>query len=244
MPVVICDEDSQEKALNLFNQNKKASERIPLLIRNLKSGWPLLQVSLFTPTNTNLFTHALGGEKCHFFFVGAFNFGVLLTKIPGLIKFNGEEVPKKDVYKEINIGRVSSFLDSFKIEHASLNISVSSTTGTYGKSIKITAPFKKKQLLESALSKPLEFALKPKEKLYAIGTYTDHEYTKEDIEEKLDPDVAIFYEGQVFIDLGCFLEQTVNQEIKDFFHNAFKVDKFLALHVPSVEMKSSGCIIV
>lgn len=98
MPVNFLSESSQERVLNEANESKKRYEKIPLVPRNANSGWPLLQVSLFSPNseNSNQYEHALGGGKCHYFHIGAFNIACLLAKLPGKMNIIGNYNEKRE----------------------------------------------------------------------------------------------------------------------------------------------------
>ena len=66
MKIIDFEEEKQIEALKTFNPNPKSPDVIPLVRRNLNTGWPLLQVSLYSPvgndtSTTVLYEPALGG---------------------------------------------------------------------------------------------------------------------------------------------------------------------------------------
>ena len=48
MPINVISEEAQSNLLESYNAGKEKSEIIPLVQRNANTGWPLLQVSLFS----------------------------------------------------------------------------------------------------------------------------------------------------------------------------------------------------
>ena len=232
MSVRFLSENSQKTLLERHNEGKKRFEKIPLIQRNLLTGWPLLQVSLFSPStnDTQIYEHALGGGKCHFFYIGAFNLACALAKIPGPMEITagyGQTATRE----QLTADNVGLFLNSFSIKHQAINTTIASDSGAYGKTLTVTCSEGDSSKLQHALYDVFMFAVKKGSAITDIGAWKDIPgYTESDIREKINDDVAVFAEGQIFVDLGEFLEQQVkDKDITDFFKQLFKVDEFLAL---------------
>ncbi|HHT0592131.1 TPA: hypothetical protein ACTXXA_001801 [Legionella anisa] len=251
MPIQPFSEEEQALILNNLNITKSNSNKIPASLRNYNSGWPLLQVSLFTITSdtTDLikYEHVLGGGNCHFFHIGAFNFASLLTKIPGNMDIITPYpiTPKRELVKADN---VLLFLKSFSVHHKKLGIKISSKSNAYGGNLLVELPIDNSAKFRDALADSFSFALKERCSIKAIGGYNDPGYTQQQIVEAINPEVAVFINGQIFIDLGMLLEQHVkDKEIIELFKLLFKVEAFLELkkeyaQFKPASIKSSGTI--
>ncbi|KTD74259.1 hypothetical protein [Legionella tucsonensis] len=247
MPIQPFSEEEQTTILNCFN---KTFSQHNLFSRNYDSGWPLLQVSLFSITNDTTdpikYEHVLGGGNCHFFHIGAFNFASLLTKIPGNmdIAIPYPIKPKRELVKADNI---LLFLREFSIHHKKFGIKISSKSNAYGKNLLVELPIENSEKFRDALADSFSFALKERFSIKAIGGMNDSGYTQKQIEEAINAEVAVFINGQIFIDLGMLLEQLKDKEIIGLFKLLFKVDTFLELkkNYPEFKpdsLKNSGAI--
>ncbi len=243
MPIHSFSEEEQVHILSHYNETQTERNKIPQLLRNYKSGWPLLQVSLFSLNDTMdplKYEHVLGGGICHFFYIGAFNFASLLTKIPGNMDIITPYpiTQKKELVKADN---VLLFLKAFSIHHKKLGIKITSTSGGYGKNLTVELPEGNADELRDALADSFSFALKGRAPIKSIGGWNDSGYTQKQIEEAINTDVAVFINGQIFIDLGMFLKQTVkDKEVSTLFKFLFKVDAFLALKKKHPEFKPNS----
>lgn len=240
MAVVHFSTDDQSSHLAAHNQTvSKAQNKIPLVPRNFESGWPLLQVSLFYPIVTSdciKYTQVLGGGKCHYFYVGAFNFANLLTSIPGNIKV--QDSHRRDPTPEkFKIDFVERFLEGFSFEHSKLHIEVRMKgSGGYGKALVVKVPDDPHNLLQTALDEPLHYALVDKSPLgksigwgnraAAFKTALDEGRTADYIREQVKTNAAVFSHGQIFLDLGHLLDQTNNPEVKEYLEAIFQVQQF------------------
>lgn len=243
MPIHSFSEEEQDPILSRHNETRTEHNKIPQLLRNYKSGWPLLQVSLFSLNDTLdpiKYEHVLGGGICHFFYIGAFNFASLLTKIPGSMDIITPYpiTPKREQVKADN---VLLFLKAFSIHHKKLGIKITSTSGGYGKNLAISLPEGNADKLRDALADSFSFALKERTSIKAIGGWNDSGYTQKQIEEAINTDVAVFINGQIFIDLGMFLKKAVkDKEVSALFKVLFKVDAFLELKKKHPEFKPNS----
>ncbi|WP_115341260.1 hypothetical protein [Legionella parisiensis] len=230
MPIQPFSEEEQAAVLNC--DNKTVSEH-NLFLRNYNSGWPLLQVSLFSIINDTAdpikYEHVLGGGNCHFFHIGAFNFASLLAKISGNMDIVTPYpiTPKRELVKADN---VLLFLREFSIHHKRLGIKISNKSNAYGRSLLVDLPIENAAKFRDALADSFSFALQKPFSINAIGGMNDSVYTQKQIEEAINHQVAVFINGQIFIDLGMLLEQHVkDKEIVELFKHLFKVDAFLEL---------------
>ncbi|CEK10112.1 hypothetical protein [Legionella hackeliae] len=246
MAITILAEEEQKVRLLQHNRTLRTWERIPLVRRNLKTGWPLLQVSLYSfNSELQAYEPALGGGKCHDFYIGAFNLACLLSRIPGKLslKVGREEVDKKRLHME----GVDLFLARFTFHHKLLGLTIASDSG-YGlcKVLHIETKEFDSERLTNALLDCFDFAKKKGADLdlkdIADWDSSDYNtsYTKEQIIQSINDNVAIFSEGQIFVDLGellsCkkdLLNRTsafeVDPKLQDFFKRIFKVDEFMQL---------------
>ena len=242
MPILSISEDSQKSAIELYNSSKKPYEKIPLMQRNIYTGWPLLQVSFFNVTQADgasiKYEHALGGGKCHYFHVGAFNLAHLLTKIPGPIEIKANR-NKKAERNDLQLVNVEMFLDNFNVHHKRIGMSISSKSGAYGKVLSIKIPEGDSIKLTEALEHPFTFSLKPKSGYRTIGGWHDiPSQTETDIRNKIRDDVATFLNGQIFLDFSTLLAEKVqDKEVTDYFKAIFKVDEFLQLQAMNPDLQ-------
>ncbi|MBA3536311.1 MAG: hypothetical protein H0T84_06865 [Tatlockia sp.] len=234
MSITVIEEDEQSTHLDTYNQGKAAREKIPLVIRNFNSGWPLLQVSLFSPkpdTNPMEYMPVLGGGNCHVVDVAALTLGELLTRIPGkiVVTTGATELKKED----INPNKILKFLKGFKIEHSALKIVIQSNSGPYGKMLTVNFPkgTGDGEKLRNALWNSYAFAFENGKCIGDFGKYENEEsYTTQQFQNALNKEMAIFSNGQVFIDLGELLDKHVKDDkIKEYLQAIFKVDDFLEL---------------
>lgn len=233
MSITLITEEVQSNYLATYNQGKAVREKIPLVQRNLNSGWPLLQVSLFTPNDVNSkeveYVPALGGGKCHYVDLAAFTFAELLIRIPGkIVASSGYGNVLKEKFNANNIG---NFLDGFRFKHNALKITINSTIGPYGKILEISFPVGDSTKLKNVLCDAYDFAFAKGGYVTNFGTYKqDKAYPSAHIQKMLDNENAIFLNGQIFIDIGRFLDEKVkDEEIKEFLQGIFKVNEFLEL---------------
>ncbi|HGU7315425.1 TPA: hypothetical protein ACNBB3_000930 [Legionella pneumophila] len=242
-PVTFLSEASQEYILSSYNEQKKGNDKIPTVPRNSKTGWPLLQLSMLSPSisinQTQKYEHVLGGGKCHYFLIGAFNFASLLAKVPGKMTVTGNN-GKQLTREQIKADNVGLFLNEFEIRHHALGITISSGSGAYGKKLSVQSPAGSDELYKALFIKvPFEFAVKRGSGLSAIGNWKDSPgHTAKQIQEGINDDVAVFSEGQIFVDLGEFLDREIqNPELKEMLKTAFQVDEFLKLKIEHKEQE-------
>lgn len=242
MPLTFFSEQDQQAILVAHNHAKPRTKTIPLVDRNAQTGWPLLQVSLFTPSvaDTQRYEHALGGGKCHYFYIGAFNFASMIAKVPGKMTVTGNYEAPKDV-NDLKIDNVAMFLEKFSVHHHVLGLKITSESGAYGKTLDVICPEGNPDKLRQGLDYSFSFAMRSGAKMTSIGAWKDSpSLSKEEIQDGINEEVAIFSGGQIFVDLGEFLEQKVKDpELKEYFKTIFKVDEFVALQQDNEEFKPS-----
>ena len=235
MVLTVSNEDTQRELLTAYNNTLPKDGRIPLIPRNVDTGWPLLQVSFLSPSMRvqGEYEPALGGGKCHSFHVEAFNFSALLTKISGPIEIIGDHGQKIDK-KNFSIDSVHKFMKTFHMQHKGIGFMIDSNAGGYGRSLTIEqCPAGDADKFAVCLERCADFAYRLGCELPLIGPWDRGlnipSYTEADIISRINPDVAVVVGGQVFIDLGKFLQQKVqDEELMDYLQTIFKVDEFLA----------------
>lgn len=246
MSIAVFSAEEQNSYLNEYNKDKKRFERIPLIPRNYETGWPLLQVSLFTPTvsETPLYEHALGGGKCHYFYIGAFNFACLLAKIPGKVEILGSYGHKAEP-EHLKVDNVGMFLDGFVFHHKAIGIKISSESGAYGKTLTVECSEGDSSKLRGALDNSFSFALRKGAQMSAVGGWRDSPaLSASEIKDSLNEDVAVFSNGQIFVDLGQLIDHLVKDpEIKEYLATVFRVNEFLDLKNTNSEFKPSAPLV-
>jgi len=238
MPVSFISEEEQTEKLSSHNHGKPGHKRIPLVPRNLKTGWPLMQVSLLTAAETTgeiRYEPVLGGGRCHYFDMGIFMLASLLSKVPGKVQMiaagmhnDSATVPRE----KINADNITAFLSNFNFSHA-IGINLSVFHGPYGLVIEANWNNEANRELHNIANGAYDFAIAPGKNISNFGTYRKNEktYTTEEITDALNNEIAIFKNGQIFVDLGNLLDSEKNgKELKEFFKNIFKVDEFNVLY--------------
>ncbi|MGE3920642.1 MAG: hypothetical protein AB7F64_06835 [Gammaproteobacteria bacterium] len=251
--LTVFDEVQQEEILRLYNQNHSASEQIPKVIRNYETGWPLLQISLFSPVFENETGHiryenALGGGKCTYMPIPAYFLAIPVSKIPGELN-----IQFKSVYGTFEVdpkrfaGSISRAINGYTVNHHSANIEIAMMGSGYGKSLTIKIGTNECRDCNPDYMRLFDnanfYVRDPSKKFYLKTFDTTGEntiYSEQEFIRGLDPKKAIFYQGQVFLDLGGFLEDELKiPEILNHFKNLFKVDEFLKLKKSNPEFKPS-----
>lgn len=249
MPIIPVPEQAQRDALP-----EKSS--IPSVLRNGVTGWPLLQISLFENAITqNLevleeyFVQSVAGGKCHDINYPVFFLACLLDKIPG----------KK--YAEV-FGRgrrpgtimdatcISSFFGGYIFSHQKYGIDIKFEKTGYGYKHELQIADYSRSEMENLLYSIEEIGrevTKPSSTILDQGWSTESAlYSSNEIIDNLAEGKAIFYEGQIFIDLSTVFSKwekdhpenkTVIDSIKEVFTGIFKVNEFLALQTNHPELK-------
>jgi hypothetical protein len=248
MTIQFIDQDTQSTHLAEYNATKKRKmEKIPSFPRNAQSGWPLLQVSLYTPDFSQgslKYLPALGGGKCHDFELAAFFFAKMLTELPG-------KVEASESLKTGNLDAIITFNGGrYEVEHIDNGISVVSKSGGYGyRATEIKVSDGDGHALKNGLLGAHKFASKNKKWGGDFGTFDrgfEPSRTETDLRKLLDPEVAIFHDGQIFVDLGALLDNVVKDDsIKETLATIFKVNEFnsLNLEAPEIEIIESSITI-
>jgi hypothetical protein len=219
----VCEEKSQD-VIDDYNQDKTPSDIIPQLNRNGASGWPLLQVSLLSPVFDEgeiSYTPALGGGKCHFGFIAAFQLAVLMSKMPGRVETSDG----------FNSHAVKAMMGEFTVTNKRLGMSIKQEIGAYGKMLNIDLPLDNidaNRALTTVFTDMRSVPFLHDKTMYMIDGWKGTTHSQEQIEDNLDSQIAIFHDGQIFVDFGQLLENSVkNDEVKAYFSNIFKVNEYL-----------------
>lgn len=233
MEIIDFEEEKQIEAIQRFQPNPKSHEVIPLVRRNLNTGWPLLQVSLYSPvvsdtSTTVLYEPALGGGKCHSINIGVFSFACLLSKIPGPMNTTLPR-QKKVARDSLRLEKISTFLHGYTACHLTSGITISSRSNGYGYQVVVETAQGDSQLLSYHLTRLFQFGLKDDSITNFAETLVEFNYTQSQIESALNPERAIFSNGQIYIDFGKFLTEVVQaKELVEYFEEIFKVNQFRA----------------
>ncbi|MFA6302078.1 MAG: hypothetical protein WC627_02975 [Legionella sp.] len=245
MPIKpMCKEALQ--ALGAHNMAQyQPQHKIPWVQRNIHSGWPLLQVSLFLHVGSEIYEPYLGGGKCHFFYPSVLSLAKLIAQIPGKITLvNSYGVPLDAEF--LNDKYIDKILDGFRAEHKKLGIKIRFGHSAYGKTLDIAVPVidlaaEYEGSLNQAMADAFHFAKKSGGVLTDFANWNQElRYTAAEIINELNPNHAIFFEDQVYVDFGDLLKHYVkNEEVIKFFQQVFKVQEFMAF-LPSVEITTTN----
>jgi len=229
-----------------YNQGKRATEVIPLVLRNKETGWPLLQISLFNPpytlpnTSEIKYDHVLGGGKCHEINMGMFSLATLLTKIPGKKELSTKKAYRFDpvAFKEgyFNVDHIGDFLSGYILTHKHIGMTVKHEIGGYG-SVDTLDVLNHDALSAEDVDKfnakmmdCLSFASSKGIGLSTTGTWHSSGYTLEQLQQCLNKEVTTFTDGQIMIDFGKFLAHSkLSETAVNYFAEIFKVDQVLEL---------------
>jgi len=229
--IIPMDEDEQRAKLQAYNEKKRPADRVPIILRNFESGWPLVQVSLFSVAESEggvKYQPVLGGGKCHDFPIGAFGFAYLLSKIPGKCEYmstRGNAVQPD----RFNFDNVQSFLHSFYFSHIGTGMSVTSEKSNIGYvSTEMKSPVGNANKLRDAMISIFAYAVKSDSGIQDILVgWDDKFYSNQRIQKAINHDVAEFHNGQIFVDLGKLLDDKIKDpEIKEHLASIFKVAEF------------------
>lgn len=244
MRVKFISEGAQKRGFTQAIIDRLVSERIPFLDRNEETGWPLFQVSLFTPLKEDPKKYRPKLDQRNFFYIGAFDFARLLTCIPGRMDIKGDfhHVIRKN---QVHFDHMGLFLEQFDVFHRQLNIRVRNTMGGYGKLLFVDYPQQKSDTLASRLVESFNLILKDDAKIACFQSEEELSYTQEQIEAAIQPSLGIFYQGQIYADLGAFLEKYVQDEdcIK-YFKTVFKVEQFMGCSKVAIERSLPDSLVV
>ena len=224
--VSFVSKEQMQNQITQYNQGKKLGDKIAPFNRNGQTGWPLLHWSLLSmePSTEGLrYTPVLGGGKCHFGFIAAFNLAVMMTQMPGQVVTSTGFDPH-----DINL-----MMNEFSVSNRRFGITIMQESGAYGKLLSIQLPLGSNDA-NMAFTKVFRdmdhLAFLPGKSIFTIDDWNGTSYSLQEIQESINTEMAIFHEGQIYIDFGRLLDKGVrNDEVKAYFANMFKVDEFLAL---------------
>ena len=226
-------------AVSKYNEKiKRIYDKMPLVLRNQQTGWPLLQVTFFTAIGDGRYEPVLGGEKCHNFPIAHFCFAMLLAHADGT-KSATDYYHNKVTMNQFSLHNIQALLDGFEFKHNHYDLTITTKKGSYGKETTLNA------ISDDALSKTLYDALysafEKSLKAAYKGTISqisgrddpanpNHEkYSTDTIRSAINPECAIFYNGNIFIDLGLLSQ---DKAYKEYLETIFKPKVFLALAIP------------
>lgn len=239
-------------------QAQVVDKSIPIMLRNQQTGWPLLQVSYLMPAANGGCEPVLGGGKCHYFPIAIFAFAELISRLPGKREIDGPSWSLAADYtnlEEFRLSNVHQFLASFNMRHKKLGIEITMNASEYGKIPKIIITGTDNQRSVSHLAERLSHALNNAVSCYLKETASwDHahqqadQYNETEIWARLNREYAIYYQGQIYIDLSLYLQSkkiyqraddsdipAVSAEVLEFLASVFKVEAFKALQLPEQE---------
>lgn len=222
----------QEAILQIKNSNKNTSEQIPNVLRNYRTGWPLIRLSHLSPVENEKNYYEIPLQKRNdFFYVAAFSLAELIAHIPGkvtILNNDGEMVPDVNVF---TIANIQHFSRNYTVSHDELKIGIaqkSASENTPNKTIDLKGQIAEPSLYRALLLEPILFAMN------TPGQTLDKniKYHRHDLEKMVIPGAAIFYDGQIYMDLGVFLQNcNFDRNAVNYFADIFKVHAFKVSYI-------------
>jgi len=237
------------QAVSTKEQKCLEGTKIPLVKRNLYTGWPLLQISLYqrsvsTTEEPKYAPYPMGAYQDFRFCVPIFFFAELLAQAEAeenvQIKFGetNQEVMTVDAFHLDNLEKLKS---GYSVKYTNLNITVADA-----KDAEISLPLIDSDMSNNFASfllalgmgqklscKGTVFFIKPGKNITLVTEYAEPPFSEQDITDSLIPEFAIFENGQIYIDFGAFLEHEVKSKvgltetgILTFFKKIFQVEEF------------------
>lgn len=195
--------DTKQSFVLKYNQEtKNFREKIPLVMRNKETGWPLLQISLFTfNVATEKYEPALGGGHCHDLSLVNYFFATLFTQT-----FYYDENDKSNDFT-FNLSNLITRGKRYHIHTKppfAFQLEAKSAGAEY---IGYSVQLNKQDLpnLSTLLSYISLLVINTKKiKVFDIRSQGVN-YTEQEIRENIDQEFCVFYNGQIYIDLGKML---------------------------------------
>jgi hypothetical protein len=253
LPIMPLSTDGQAETLNAHNAVIKAArKKIPLCIRNINTGWPLLQASmLYSTGKPNEYMPVLGGGKCHDAFIQALSLISLLAITPGnkSARISGHvDIDKIEDYntQEFLLENINRLKDGVTFHHKTFQIEIAMVHGAYGVTLEVTFQGDKLPRIRDALMRGAG---------YYFGQYNIKEeelLTKDNIEQSIDKETTLFYQGQAFVDLLLLLNKHVphptdrESEFIELLQHVFKVEEYkemVSIFYPIAEAEKSAHIL-
>lgn len=193
------------------------SQKIPLIPRNMHTGWPLLQISLFFKKGNHYIPHVAGG-KCHSIDFAYYFSAQLLRKI------NFGEIETNLTDHHFEIMNPNNFNNEYYLKIKAPLITIEAKSNAYGILSTINIGGSE---LNNVLRDINRITTQNKINLFGHHNETYFNYTSQEILNSLNKDLAIFYEGQIFVDFGTLLKlANVEDDVIDTFQGLFQVDLF------------------
>lgn len=240
--IIALDVDLQEQTIQQHNdQHKGLDNKIPLVLRNQASGWPLLQVSFLSPTESGAYTPALGGGKCHDFNIPLLGLAILLAQVQGkkTITIQNKQLNNINQFNFDNIYNLD-ILNQFTFTHNQIGITLELNHNGFGVVSTITTPDENDDSGTKLANAMWHILGKVTNNIVPMITgWNDKPYdhvTSSTINQHIEKDQAIFHHGQVFVDLGLLLTNEklgLSTEFIDYMRNIFKVNEFNQLNFPT-----------
>lgn len=236
----------QARELDQHNQHIASRRQIPNVLRNRHTGWPMLQVSLFElrgyapVTREAMYGPTIQGDKYKFLHMAAHSLAELLSSRGDLT----HSIPanlQHCVTRPTN-SFDSFFMRRFKTNYAHDTITINEEPAGYG-TRKLTVSIQ--GVCDDAIREfETQLADLPEQVLqgaHGICSFSESQtpivFSEGNIIEALDDSLATFYQGQIYVDLGVFLDTYVQtKEIRDAFELAFQVEAYNRLPEPGTEL--------
>ena len=238
--VIPVSEEVQQVAVAKYNENKKKTyDKMPLVLRNQETGWPLLQVSFFTSTGDGRYEPALGGAKCHDFPIPHFCLAMLFAHVDGAKSAIDSFRKEKITMNEFGLHNMVKLLYGFEFTHTHYGITIATHSSQLGKETTLSLGIDEAaaKVLSRALHDAFDKSLLPtaKNNIKQFGAFDNPnnpnyaKYSAATLRAAVNPDCSVFYNGNLFIDLGLLIQ---DKACREFLKQVFKPKEFLSLAVP------------
>ena len=204
---------------------------MPLLERNLNTGWPLLPIGIYDFETSNSVVPAIGGlggsGACHHMALGVYGFAQIAARLPGkkIVKYSYHDTVQTT--EPIDLA-LTHCVHGYSLGIKQYAMTVAEQPGGYGKmsSLTIGGFEAEAAALYKALSR-VHRVFMPDVRVEGRGGVREAPVTVEALEAGLR-EGAIFYNAQIWVDFGYFLSRfEISSDLINFFKVLFKPDEFL-----------------
>lgn len=215
--------DNEQNFIEEHNAKLTPKQQIPIVPRNQTTGWPLLQVGMLTHVvGSDNYGTVVGGEKCHSFNFPHYFLALLLTKL------HVGKLKESDIAQDLG-SQMGKYGNRYSVmrETPNLEVTVKSVMGYPSYQCHIVG-----QDLSALFMKTKSIYFKQEINFFSYNDPNrygeiEESYSEKQILDAIDPNFAIFHNGQVFVDLGKFLEgEKVDKEVIELFESLFQVKAF------------------
>jgi|GEM_PF-3929382 hypothetical protein len=204
----------------------------PQVFRNQETGWPLIQIGFLDFDANHGFTQSLGGGDCHEMNLPLYGLALLLAEADKRLKIKDHSGGKMSLDEFKDLAKANS---GYSIDSTKLGIKIISGHNKNGQTSKITLSEGIAEDIDQFIYEICRFpdSFKKFVKFAPIGTsMLKEQFISPDklLERIQSKDSTVLFEGQLYVDLGQFLDKlSANNDVKEHFRAIFKVDEYQEL---------------